>query len=145
MTRSKRALVYSCSGCSSAAQMANALAVRLDREGRAEMSCIAGVGGDVKGLVRVATSGRPIIAIDGCPLSCVQACLARHRLRPDVHMLLNELGVKKTKHRDFDADQADVAYRKLLETAAALLVEELPETQERPHLPSKGAAFPTDG
>lgn len=38
----KLPLVYSCSGCSSAAQMANALAVRLDREKVAEMSCIAG-------------------------------------------------------------------------------------------------------
>ena len=38
-------LVYSCSGCSSAAQLANHLAVRLDRDERAEMSCIAGVGG----------------------------------------------------------------------------------------------------
>jgi len=38
-------LVYSCSGCSSAAQLANQLAIRLDREGLAETSCIAGVGG----------------------------------------------------------------------------------------------------
>jgi hypothetical protein len=42
------------------AQLANALAVRLDREERAEMSCIVGVGGNVKPLVRTATSGRPI-------------------------------------------------------------------------------------
>ena len=41
-------LVYSCSGCSSAAQMANYLALQLDRQGEAEMSCIAGVGGNVK-------------------------------------------------------------------------------------------------
>ena len=52
-------LVYSCSGCSSAAQMANQLAIRLDREGLAEMSCIAGVGGGVPGLVKTARSGRP--------------------------------------------------------------------------------------
>ena len=49
-------LVYSCSGCSSAAQMANHLALRLDRAGVAEMSCIAGVGGGVAGLVRTARS-----------------------------------------------------------------------------------------
>ena len=51
-------LVYSCSGCSAAAQTANTLAVRLDRRHLAEMSCIAGVGGDVEALVRVARSGR---------------------------------------------------------------------------------------
>lgn len=41
-----RPLVYSCSGCSSAAQLANHVALQLDRRGVAEMSCIAGVGGD---------------------------------------------------------------------------------------------------
>ena len=46
--------------------MANHLAVRLDRSGVAEMSCIAGVGGNVPHLVRIARSGRPILALDGC-------------------------------------------------------------------------------
>lgn len=36
--RAQLPLVYSCSGCSSAAQMANYLAVSLDRRGLAEMS-----------------------------------------------------------------------------------------------------------
>lgn len=70
-------LVYSCLGCSSVAQMANYVAIRLDRRRHAEMPCIAGVGGDVPSLVRIAKSGRPIIAIDGCPLHCVRGCLAR--------------------------------------------------------------------
>ena len=76
-TTDPRPLVYSCSGCSSAAQLANHVALRLDRAGVAEMSCIAGVGGDVASLVRTARSGRPIIALDGCPLNCVQGCLTR--------------------------------------------------------------------
>ncbi|MBS3959615.1 MAG: hypothetical protein KGZ52_09465, partial [Xanthomonadaceae bacterium] len=42
MKRSDLPLVYSCSGCSSAAQLANRLALMLDRDGEAEMSCIAG-------------------------------------------------------------------------------------------------------
>lgn len=37
-------LVYSCSGCSNIAQLANDVAIKMDREGIAEMSCIAGVG-----------------------------------------------------------------------------------------------------
>ncbi len=70
-------LVYSCSGCSSAAQLANAVALRLDREGNAEMSCIAGVGGGVAPLVKLARSGRTILAIDGCQLACTRACMAK--------------------------------------------------------------------
>ncbi len=99
-------LVYSCSGCSSAAQVANHVAVRLDRTGLAEMSCIAGVGGDVPHLLRIAHSGRPIIAIDGCPLVCVKSTLARHGLAPVRHFQLNELGVRKRQHEDVDPLQA---------------------------------------
>lgn len=52
MSRTQKPLIYSCSGCSNVAQLANSLAVRIDRAGLAEMSCIAGVGGDVKPLVK---------------------------------------------------------------------------------------------
>ncbi len=100
-------LVYSCSGCSSAAQMANYIAVNMDRRELAEMSCIAGVGGDVKPLVRTAISGRDIIAIDGCPLACVKNTLARYNVEPAKHFLLNEMGIKKIQHGDFDRDEAE--------------------------------------
>jgi uncharacterized metal-binding protein len=103
----EKPLVYSCSGCSSAAQMANYLAIQLDRSAIAEMSCIAGVGGNVKKLVKTALSGRRIIAIDGCPLACSKACLANHSITPDVSIELTSLGVKKKQHEDFDKEQAD--------------------------------------
>lgn len=107
-------LVYSCSGCSSSAQLANRLAVRLDRTGLAEMSCIAGVGGDVPSLVRKAQAaahgGRPILAIDGCALACVRSVLARRGMRPTVHLQLGEHGVRKAYHADVDDAQADALY-----------------------------------
>ena len=99
-------LVYSCSGCSSAAQLANHVAVQMDRRGVAEMSCIAGVGGDVQQLVKLAKSGRAIIALDGCPLECVNHSLARHGVQPARHYQLHKYGVKKRNHQDFDAEQA---------------------------------------
>ena len=100
-------LVYSCSGCSSAAQMANYLAIQLDRSGIAEMSCIAGVGGNVKKLVKTALSGRKIIVIDGCTLACSKACLDNHSVAPDLSFELTSLGVKKKQHEDFDREEAD--------------------------------------
>lgn len=103
-------LVYSCSGCSSAAQMANAMALWLDRAGAAEMSCIAGVGGGVAGLVRTARSGRPILALDGCVLHCVRACLEHAGVVPDAHLTLSDYGVRKRKHADFDLEQARAVY-----------------------------------
>ncbi|MFA6946276.1 MAG: putative zinc-binding protein [Pedobacter sp.] len=106
-------LIYSCSGCSSAAQMANYLAVRIDRAGIADMSCIAGVGGGVRKLVRTASSGRKIIVIDGCPLACSRACLSQHDLVPDLHIDLSTFDVSKKEHEDFDLWEADEIFELL--------------------------------
>lgn len=115
-------LVYSCSGCSSAAQMANHLAVQLDRRGVAEMSCIAGVGGDVPHLVRIARSGRPILALDGCALQCVKSSLAQRGVEPTRHVLLHQYGVKKCYRTDFDPAEADALFEQVAETARELQV-----------------------
>ncbi|WP_296058923.1 putative zinc-binding protein [uncultured Amphritea sp.] len=95
MKRRDLPLVYACSGCSDVAQLANDVAVRLDHRNKAEMSCIAGVGGGVPSLVRTACSGRPIIAIDGCRLHCVAACLEQCSVVADRHVRLYEQGYKK--------------------------------------------------
>lgn len=86
--------------------MANHVALQLDRRGVAEMSCIAGLGGDVPSLLKTARSGRPIIALDGCPLQCVRNTLARHDLQPMRHFQFHEHGVKKKLQQDFDPQQA---------------------------------------
>ncbi len=98
-------LVYSCSGCSSVAQLANDAALTLDRAGRAQMSCISGVGGGVPSLQKLARSGRSILALDGCALACVKACLAQAGVTPTVHLILNQEGARKRFHTDADPDE----------------------------------------
>jgi uncharacterized metal-binding protein len=120
-------LVYSCSGCSSAAQMANALALRLDHAQMAEMSCIAGVGGGVPSLVQTARSGRPIVALDGCPLHCARACLARADVWPDLHITLSEFGVKRLRHTSYDeADARRVLSEEVVPRLRTLLTAAAP-------------------
>ncbi|HCY16199.1 MAG: zinc-binding protein [Curvibacter sp. GWA2_64_110] len=109
-----RPLVYSCSGCSSAAQLANQVALQLDRRGVAEMSCIAGVGGNVPHLMKIVRSGRPIIALDGCPLVCVKSSLACHGIAADRHYQLQQYGIKKRTHEDFDPAQATMVLERVV-------------------------------
>ncbi|WP_174873489.1 putative zinc-binding protein [Vogesella oryzae] len=113
-------LVYSCSGCSSAAQLANHFALRLTRAGLAEMSCIAGVGGQVPALLRLARSGRRILALDGCPLACVQGCLLQAGIRADRCIELSDHGIKKHKHADFDPADAERLWPLLSDAATDL-------------------------
>lgn len=116
-------LVYSCSGCSSAAQMANYIAVKLDRRDEAEMSCIAGVGGDVGPLVRTARSGRPILALDGCALHCVKNSLAQRGVEATRHVLLQEYGVRKRYRSDFDVAEADRVLEQTVRIAREMRAE----------------------
>lgn len=113
-------LVYSCSGCSSAAQMANDLALRLDRERVAEMSCIAGVGGGVRPLVATAREGRPMLVLDGCPLECARQCLEKHDVTPDHHVNLAARGVPKEYHADYDDERADAIFDDLVDVVEAI-------------------------
>ena len=108
-------IVYSCSGCSNNAQMANSIAVKLDREKIAEMSCIAGVGGHVKPLVRKAQSGKPIIVIDGCPLQCARECLNNVGVEAEMNIVLTDDNLKKTFHEDYDDGQIQQEYQKIKE------------------------------
>jgi uncharacterized metal-binding protein len=107
-------LVYSCSGCSSIAQLANQVALDLDRSGIAEMSCIAGVGGGVAPLVKIAKSGRRIIALDGCSLHCVKSCLLQHDIAPTLHYTLTEMGIKKRFHEDYDPQNVERVKMRIL-------------------------------
>ena len=120
-------LVYSCSGSSNVAHLANYIAERLDRLGLAEMSCIVGVGGNVKPLVHKATRGLPIIAIDGCPLGCVEQVLQAKGIEPDMLVRLHERGLRKRQHTDFDEDEREAVFADLLAELEPRLVAERPE------------------
>lgn len=124
-------LVYSCSGSSNVAQLANHIAVRLDRLGLAEMSCIAGVGGDVRALVRKATSGQPVVVIDGCPLACSETVLAARGVAPERVVRLHERGLKKRRHVDFDEEHRDAVFREVLAELAPVLIAADPEVEPR--------------
>lgn len=105
--------------------MANYIALELDRREVAEMSCIAGVGGDVPHLVRIALSARPILAIDGCPFECVKSSLEKSGLTPSKHVRLHHKGVKKRYHAGFNQEDAE----RILE-GVIVLAQSLSESPE---------------
>ena len=112
-------LVYSCSGCSDVAQITNYVALELNRKGLAEMSCIAGVGGGVPGLVRLAISGREIIALDGCPMECCKNCLQQQGLEANTHFRFDKFGFKKRKGQDYAPEDAERALNLVSDTLIA--------------------------
>jgi uncharacterized metal-binding protein len=91
----KNTVVYACSGCSDAGELADRIARRLAREGAAEMSCLAGIGGRVKPLVNKAAGAERILAIDGCPLNCTRHTLELAGFKNFEHLELHQLGFTK--------------------------------------------------
>jgi len=135
-------VVYACSGCSDAGELADCIARRLSREGAAEMSCLAGIGGRVKPLVNKAAGAARILAIDGCPLNCTRHTLELAGFKNFEHLELHRLGMKKNACPVTDeriATGVEAAKQILAETPPAP-VPQLPVNQ-----PSIAMALAIDG
>jgi uncharacterized metal-binding protein len=91
----KKTIVYACSGCSDAGEIADTVARRLTREGAAKMSCLAGIGGRVKSLVKTAENAEHILVVDGCPLNCAAHTLKLAGFNKFDHLELHKIGIRK--------------------------------------------------
>jgi uncharacterized metal-binding protein len=91
----KRIVIYACSGCSDAGELADRTARFLSEQKRGEMSCLAGIGGRVKPLMMKAENAEHIVAIDGCPLNCARRTLERAGFQNLYHLELHKLGLRK--------------------------------------------------
>ena len=123
-------VVYACSGCSDAGELADRIARRLAREGSAEMSCLAGIGGRVKALVAKAENAERILAIDGCPLNCTRHTLELAGFKHFQPRELHWLGFRKnscpvTKERI--ADGVSAARKILADAKYAVVSQNNPE------------------
>ena len=88
-------IVYACSGCSDAGELADRVARQLHREGVAEMSCLAVIGGRVKSLLTKAETAERVLVIDGCPLTCARRTLELAGFNDFEHLGLHQLGLRK--------------------------------------------------
>jgi uncharacterized metal-binding protein len=88
-------VVYACSGCSDAGEIADRIARRLTHDGAAQMSCLAGIGGRVKSLVLKAENAEHILVVDGCPLNCAAHTLKLAGFQKFDHLELHKIGMRK--------------------------------------------------
>jgi uncharacterized metal-binding protein len=110
------ALVYPCSGAADTGEIADRAARKLDAENAAWMSCLAGVGGRVSGLMANAAAAPALLAIDGCPLDCAKKTLELAGFTHIRHVRVADLGFKKGK-----TPATDEAITAVVHQAKALL------------------------
>ena len=116
-------LVYACSGASNLGQLTNEIAVRLDREGLAEMSCAEAVGIEARPPYEAALSGRSVVAISGCPLACARRLLAEHGVAVARSIQLENRGVLKAKHVLVGPDEGERIYEEIMSELDTVLAK----------------------
>lgn len=101
-------LILSCSGGSNVGQITNQAAVELTREGRGKMFCLAGLGGDIAGIVKTVREAGQVIVLDGCALGCAKAIMERAGLPLGRYLVATDLGIEKVKDSHLLVRKQDV-------------------------------------
>lgn len=99
-------LLFPCSGGSNVGQLANEIAKRLTSQGVGGMYCLAGIGGHISGFAEATREVKKVVVIDGCTVHCARKTLEHANCPVHVHVVVTELGIKKSS--DFHLDSKDI-------------------------------------
>ena len=88
--------IFQCSGSSNVGQATNDACKLLYLEEKAKIGCIAAMGAHIEAFITPNKSGRKVICIDGCPNKCAFKTLEQAEIRPEVAIIVTELGIKKS-------------------------------------------------
>jgi uncharacterized metal-binding protein len=88
-------LIFACSGAADVGAVADQAARKLNRSGIGKMFCTVGIGGRVPGIMKTTEAADKILAIDGCPLNCVEKCLQEAGFSEFEHLQLADLDMEK--------------------------------------------------
>ncbi len=108
-------LIFPCSGGSNVGQIANESAKNLTTKSYGKMYCLAGIGGHVSRLIESTKAAKKLIAIDGCPVSCAKKTLEHVAFKPDVHVVVTDLGIQKGFDFNLDKNEIKKVTDKVLE------------------------------
>jgi len=88
-------LVFACSGAADVGEVTDRAARKMTADGTARMFCMAGIGVEIEPILQTTRQVSQILAIDGCGINCVKACLEKAGFNNFKHLQLAELGLAK--------------------------------------------------
>ncbi|MBN2445147.1 MAG: putative zinc-binding protein [Phycisphaerae bacterium] len=100
-----KTFIFACSGGSNVGQITNEAAKRLTAEGLGRFFCLAGIGGDVSGIVESTKAADNVIVLDGCGVACAKLCLEKINVPITCYIDATELGIDKQPHFDITEEQ----------------------------------------
>lgn len=93
----KIVLLYACSGGANVGEISDKAARELMFEGKGKMFCLAGLGGDIQGMVQTARDADVNLVIDGCPMDCAKKAFDRHGIANYTQIKVTDLDIEKVK------------------------------------------------
>lgn len=99
-------LIFACSGAADVGAVADQAARKMTKEGVGRMFCTVGIGGRVPGIMKTTEAAENILAIDGCPLNCVEKCLHEAGFKEFKHLQLADLDMVKG---NTDVNEANIS------------------------------------
>ena len=109
--KNKKPLVFACSGCSHLATMANDIALTLDSDGIAEMSCISWLMAATQEQTQAKTQDKSIILIEGCEESCSSRCLKKVGVNIAAYFNISALGFIARSASDCSLQENSIAMK----------------------------------
>ena len=79
------------------------------------MFCLAGLGGDIQGMVQTARDADVNLVIDGCPMDCAKKNFDRHGIANYTQIKVTDLGIEKAKGVRCTGEQVSVVVAKARE------------------------------
>lgn len=90
-------LIFACSGGADVGHLSDAAARKMMADKCGKMFCLAGIGGDVEGILKTTREADSILVIDGCPVDCAKKTLDRAGFSDYSHFRVTSLGYDKGK------------------------------------------------
>lgn len=90
-------LIFTCSGAADVGEISDRAARKLSGMGTGKMFCLAGIGGNISGIIASARGAEKLLVIDGCHLDCGRKTMEEKGIVSFLHLRVTDLGMAKSK------------------------------------------------
>jgi uncharacterized metal-binding protein len=90
-------LIFPCSGAADVGEISDRAARSMTARGHGKMFCLAGIGGNISGMIASARGADRVLVIDGCGVDCAKKTMEERGIENFLHFRVTDLGMEKSK------------------------------------------------
>ncbi|MBN1343874.1 MAG: putative zinc-binding protein [Phycisphaerae bacterium] len=109
----RKVLIFSCSGAANVGEVADEACRRLMFDGRGEMYCLNGLGGQLDEFIDKTRAADVVLLVDGCDKACGKQVMKRCGIEDFRYVCVTDLGIDKAKPKRAEEEQIVALQRKL--------------------------------